>query len=211
MKKGVFIITCLLITTAALWVFSKNGTLIAQFQSQPYLTLSQIFALWSVVTIGFSFLLSIRTRWLAVQLGGMDKVVKLHMSLGGLNFGLVIWHPILLILQALPNRQAALGYLWPAFQPWLYGALSLYGFLLVLVFALYIKIKYPLWRTVHDLLIIPLILVGLHTLTVTSDVSRSSPLKLWLLLWIVLGIVSFVYKRFIAARLLLAQRGQVKT
>ena len=196
MKKGSVTITAILLFTLVLWVISKNGSLLSQIQTQPLLMLSQICALWSVILIGISFVLASRTKWLAAKLGGMDKVVKLHMYLGGLNFALVFWHPLLLILQALPDRQSALGYLWPSFQPWLYGALAIYGFLLVLLFALYIKIRYPYWKTVHDLLIFPMLLAGLHLLTVTSDVSRSWPLKLWILLWMVGAVIAYIYKRY---------------
>jgi predicted ferric reductase len=77
------------------------------------------------------------------------------------------------------------------------GVIAFYLFTMLIFVTLYLKIPYNIWKLTHNLFGIPMIFVLLHVILISSDVSNSILLKVWMLTFVVIAIISFIYKRFL--------------
>jgi len=188
-KQILFIPTFL---TLSLWVLSK--TQIQRITSDPLLSLSQIFSLVGLVYLMISLILSSRSRFLEDALGGLDKVYEIHSIVGSFSFILLINHPLLLALKAIPQASLVSQYLLlGAFLPYNLGLIGIYLMIVAFIFMVFRCLPYQLWLRSHQLLGFAGIIGGIHALLVTSDISAYLPLRLWMLLWIIAGSISFTY------------------
>ena len=186
------IISCLV--TINLWILSKNS-----FSLQnTALLVSQILALLGFVLLTDSLILSTRSRFLEKIFGGLDKLYRVHKYIGSLSFVFILNHPMLLLINALPDFKLASIYTVPGYD--LYynlGVFALYLMLLSFIFMVFIKLPYQLWKVSHQLLGFSFLLSGIHMLFISSDVSAFLPLKFWMIANFVAGTVSFIYITFL--------------
>jgi predicted ferric reductase len=160
--------------------------------------LDQISALLAVVFLSFEFFLATRIRIVEFLFDGLDKVYKAHHTSGAIGFSLFILHPIFLILNALPNSTLALNYILPSNTiSYTLGVIAFYIFTLLIVCTLFIKLPYKVWKQTHILFGVPLLFLFFHILLISSDISNSLLLKIWVLSLIILAIISYIYKRFL--------------
>ena len=163
-----------------------------------WLTVSQMVSLLGSTLLAISFILSGRWRFVEDWFGGMDKVYKNHHLFGGLAFVFLLHHPLLLILDVLPDLNFSRNYLWFSnFAPYNWGILSLYAMMLMLIFTLLLNLPYSLWKKTHEFMGFALLFASLHVLTITSDVSRFLPLRLWLIFLLLVAGYSVIYRRFL--------------
>jgi predicted ferric reductase len=158
----------------------------------------QLTGLIGTVTLSWSFLLTTRQHIWEKLFGGLDRTYKAHHILGGIAFILLLQHPLAMIIGSLPHNALAL-YLVPFQTGWDYtmGQLALYVMLLLLVLTLYIPLSYRLWKWTHEWMGSVILLGGIHSLLIVSDVSRYLPLRLYILGFTLLGLMAAVYKRFL--------------
>jgi predicted ferric reductase len=187
------------IITFILFFLSKTSP--ASILSNPLLSLSQIFSLIGAVLLSFTFILSSRFNFLEKYFGSLDKVYKQHHLYGAVAFLLLISHPLLLALQAFLNSTSAAIYLFPSTNLiYTAGILALYSLIIFLTFTLLIKLPYHLWYLTHQFMGIVLIFALVHINFITSDVSRFPLLKIWIIFWILLALISYLYKKFFYVR-----------
>jgi predicted ferric reductase len=158
---------------------------------------SQIASLIGVVLLSFTFILSSRFNFLEKYFGSLDKVYKQHHLYGAIAFLLLISHPLLLALQAFLNSTPAAIYLFPSTN-FIYsaGVLALYALIFFLLFTLLIKLPYHLWYFTHQFMGIVLFFALIHINFITSDLSRFPLLKIWIITWILLALISYLYRKF---------------
>jgi len=185
-----------LLITINLFLMSKANIL--ESLSSPLLFFSQLFSLLGSVLLCLSFVLGSRARILEKIFGGLDKVIKLHHIVGGVSFVLLINHPILLAVEALPNYSLASKYLFlSSIFEYNVGVVALYGMIILLLLTLVIKLPYDLWLKTHDTFGIVLFFACLHIFFITSDVSRYIPLRIWMFVNLGVGMFFYIYKVFL--------------
>lgn len=186
--------------TFVLFLLSKTDSV--SLFTNPLLSLSQVASLIGAVLLSFTFLLSSRFNFLEKFFGSLDKIYKQHHLYGAVAFLLLISHPLLLALQAFQNSISANIYLFPSTNLiYSAGVLALYSLILFLTFTLLIKIPYHLWYFIHQLMGIVLFFALIHVNFINSDISRSPFLRIWIIGWLLLALVSSLYKKFLFTHL----------
>jgi len=116
-----------------------------------------------------SLILMVREPAFSSRFGGLDRMYRWHHRLGVLAYGLLLAHPLLLAGQALPgNPQAAWKILSPWSQAWpgMLGWGALLGLMLGLGATFAIRLRYSVWRPLHALLSVGVLLGIGHVLMV---------------------------------------------
>jgi len=186
----------LVLITTNLFLLSKSN--IIESVIDPLLFLSQLFSLLGTVLLCYNFVLASRSRFLENLFGGLDKVIKLHHIIGGISFVLLINHPVLLAVKALPNYVLASKYLFLSntFE-YNMGVIALYGMIILLLLTIVIKLPYNFWLKTHGVFGIVLIFASLHIFFINSDVASYLPLRIWIFLNLGVGMFFYIYKVFL--------------
>lgn len=157
---------------------------------------AQIFGLFGLMCLAWGFLLSTRHSLLEDLFGGLDKAYKVHHIVGGLSLVFLLQHPLFMLIGALPHNSLVLYLLPIGTIDYTLGQLALYLMIFLLVLTFYVPLPYRFWKWSHEWMGLVMILGGLHSVLVYSDVSRYAPLKIWIVAWSVMGILAYLYKRF---------------
>lgn len=180
-----------LITVWLWWLSKPTGYPYSLF---PIFSLGQISGLLGTVLLSLTLLLS--TRWSVIEdlFGGLDKVYKTHHLVGIGSFVLLLSHPLLFASELLPDWQA----FWRMFQlssdvALSAGVMGLYVMVFAFLFIALIKLPYHWWLWTHRVLGLSILFGGAHALLVGSDIGAFIPLKIWMLMWIVIGSCSAIY------------------
>lgn len=198
-NRGWLVIGLSLLITVNLYLLSKPE--ISTIVNSPFQSLSQIFSLIGTVLLSITFILSSRARFIEQWMGGLDKLYKSHHLIGGVSFTLLIHHPLLLALNILPHTELISTYLIPGSNlAYSAGIISLYLLIILLIATLLLKLPYHLWLATHRFMGLSMLFATIHIFLISSDVSRSIALRYWIFSWIILAIISIVYKRFLYYR-----------
>lgn len=193
-----FAIFFICLVTLNLWFLSKENI---SFANDPLRLLSQILALWAIILMAISCLLTTRLKILEDFFGGLDNVYLVHRITGALAFIFAVNHPLLLASRLAREPSQALPYLMPgASLDFNLGVFSLY--LLVALFALilFAQMSYRVWQLCHRFLGLAFILGAAHTFLISQDMAIFFPLKLWINSFISLGFYSLIYTIFLYQR-----------
>lgn len=194
--EGKELIWILLGVTLGLYLMSKPN--LEELIYTPLSSVSQTLGLLGSVLMSVTFVLGSRAKFLEDLFGGMDKVLKIHHISGGVSFLMLISHPMIMAIEAIPNYKIAASYFFLGENiSYNFGVLALYTMIATLIFTLVIRLPYHIWIKTHDLMGVVLIFAGLHIYLISSDVSRFLPLRLWIFLFLVAGLVSYAYKVFL--------------
>lgn len=182
--------------TTLLWILSKGS--IDVLWATPATTLAQFAGLIGITALAWNFFLAARFRFVDAMFGGLDKVFKEHSRSGKIAFTLMLAHPILLIVEALPSWDLVRLYLLPG-QFWMlnWGIFALWGFVVLIVLTLFVKLPYHIWKQTHRFMGLPFALVALHVANIQSDVAVYLPLRYWILGIAIASLVLYVYKVFL--------------
>ncbi len=193
---GTPLIISILTITVCLFVLSKIENNIPIVMS--WRTVSQLISLLGTALLAITFVLSSRFSIVETWFGGMDKVYKVHHIAGGVAFVLLLHHPLLLLIESIPNYNLGLKYVW--FSDTLAynaGVASLYSMMLMLIFTFLINLPYNLWKRTHEFMGLALLFASIHVVTISSDVSRFYPLRFWIIFLLALALISALYVRFL--------------
>lgn len=193
--KTIFFILFPILLTINLWVFSKSDFKLVI--TQPYRSLGQVFGLLGIVLMSLTLVLTTRNKKIEELFGGMDKVYSIHHILGATSFVFLINHPLLFVVQSLPNLKVAFLYLFPGTDiAYNLGIFAIYFMILSFIFMVFIKLPYHIWKITHQFLGVTFLLGAIHTLIIASDVSSYPPLRIWIGFVIGIGIISELYTLF---------------
>lgn len=112
-----------------------------------------------------SLLLMVRETWLAERLGGLERMYAWHHVLGTLAYVVLLAHPLAL---AADNLAASPAMAWALLSPWAQGWplwsgwLALLCLMLGMAAAFAKRLPYPLWRWLHGLLGVGILLACVH-------------------------------------------------
>lgn len=158
-------------------------------------------------TVGFSLyawnlILSARIGWLERQFGGLDKLYKVHHTIGGLAFILLLIHPALITLRyATLSLASAYEFLLPSLAdiPLQAGKLALGGLVVVLFITFYVWVSHERFVWIHRLTGVLFAVVVYHAFFVTGSRILQVPALAWylgMLAAVALGLFTyrFVFK-----------------
>ena len=200
-KFPVFLVVILLfLNTVNLWIASKSSLDI--IWETPLRSASQILALLGIILMSLTIVLSAKIRLVDKILNGLDKAYNIHRIAGSAAFILLLNHPLLLVVQALPQAKLALTYLFPSSSfAYNLGIFGIYLMVLAFVCMFFIRLPYDIWKLTHKLLGPAFLLGGIHALLIGSDVSNFLPLRIWIGFFIAIGAISAIYSLFLFRRL----------
>jgi predicted ferric reductase len=181
--------------------------------SEWFVLASKIFITTGTIFLCLNYILAARIKLLEKWFKGLDKMYGLHNWLGRWGMTLAILHPIMhLIAKTIRDSEAnGIGlskvlanirffFLPGGFEFINYGILALYLFGLLVVLTIFIKLPYEIWKPIHSLMGIPLIIAALHILKVNPGGGEGivlNPYYIWLYAWLILGVIAYIYKFFL--------------
>jgi predicted ferric reductase len=166
-------------------------------------SLGQITGLAGMVMFSISLILGARLRFLDKYFYGLDKIYQNHHIFGALSFSLILFHPLFLVFKYIQFslRDAAMFFMPSTNIPIGYGIISLFLMIVLMVLTFYIPLRYERWKISHKFLVLVFLFAILHTFYISSDVSRDSILRVYILGLSAFGLAaglwrSFAYKAF---------------
>lgn len=189
------VVALLCFITFNLWIISKQNINI--ILDNPMRSASQVLALMGIVLMSLTIVISTRAKFIEKILMGLDKAYGIHQIVGSLAFIFILNHPLLLVIQALPQVKLTAMYLLPSLNiAYTLGIFALYAMILSFVFIVFIKLPYDLWKLTHKLLGLAFLLGSIHSLLIGSDMSTFFPLRIWIGSFIAIGSISVIYSLF---------------
>jgi len=165
-------------------------------------SLGQLTGLIGTVLFSLNLVLASRHRYLEKFFFGLNQAYFNHHWLGGSAFILLLFHPLLLVIKYIPLSIALAAQF---FLPLPFdiakstGILALALMIVLLWLTFYIRPRYQLWKTTHKFLGLAFWLASLHVYFIPSDVARSLPLRIYMLVFIVLGFLAILYRTVLNA------------
>lgn len=194
MKKiiTILIIILSLAMTVSLWLSGKSD--ISLTLKDNLRSLSQILALLGTVITAQTLILSAKISQLESWLDGLDKQLHLHRWLGSLGFIFLLNHPILLVIDSLPDLGLSVNYLFLSqILSYNLGVISLYLMIFGFVCMIFVKLPYQWWLKSHQALGLSFLVGSFHALIIGSDLATNIALRYWLWFWLVAGVLAAFY------------------
>jgi predicted ferric reductase len=195
-KWGWIAITLIAFAPIVLWLFAPTYPSRFHDFETTLTNLGQISGLIGTVLLSLNFILTTRLKSLEKYFRGLNDVYVKHELFGKIAFGLLLFHPLLLISKYTNGSlKEILVFLLPGAQ-WdnNFGVLSLGLMLVLIVLTLYLRPRYNFWKITHKFFGLALALAGLHIFLIPSDVSTYMPLRVYILAFIALGLLAYTYK-----------------
>lgn len=168
--------------------------------------LGKLSGLLGLAAFACTLLLSARFIWLDKLFYGLPKVINIHRYLGVISFTLIILHPLFLAARLLPiSAQAPMSIflLWSD-AAFTFGYIAILLFMALIVMTFFWRLNYEKLKSLHSLLAVPLMLGGVHSILIDSDV-KATPILAWYYI-ILISVSTLLY----LTRLLLISLG-IKT
>lgn len=197
--KGRVILTVSLVITTILWLLFQFR--LEEFPSLFFIQLNQIAALLGTLLLSWSMLLITRLNVLEKLFEGLDKVYRAHKWSSIWGMILITMHVVSLAILRIPNIDNAIKIFFPVHNQ-KYINLGAWSFWLFVFFVLTtiwmkkIKMSYQVWKYLHKVTGLALILAFLHIVMLPGNMTASPVLNIWLLLTTGTGIASWIYFEF---------------
>jgi len=192
----------LVLTTLAIWVGSK--WYYGDWFSNPCKYPAKAASLTSITLMCAAVLLSTRIRPIESFFLGLDKVYQVHKRIGQWAFFIIIFHPLFLAADKLPDLGKFLGYMWfqsPKGDPYIiglnFGVAVFLLMALLIALTLWIKPPYGVWKKTHEWFGLVVVLAVTHILVLDADVAKYPVLRVWVYLLLLCALGGFVYIRFL--------------
>jgi predicted ferric reductase len=199
-KQGNIILIASLVITMILWLIFQFR--LEEFPSLFFVQLNQITALIGTLLLSWSMLLATRLNFLERLFDGLDKVYKAHKWTGIWGMILITMHVVSLAILRIPNFSNTIKIFFPVHsQTYInLGAWSFWlfvFFVLITIFVKKIKMSYQIWKYLHKVTGVALILAFVHIVMLPGNITASPVLNIWLLLTTGTGIASWIYFEFL--------------
>lgn len=185
-----FLIAILSIIPVGIWAFMEP--LGVRFLDVNSITTSigQIFGLVGMTLFSLNLILAGRFKFLDKYFKGLDRVYIHHSKIGSLAFSFMLFHPILLAVKylAISTKEAALFFVPFLDMPVTWGIISLLILIVLISLTFYFKIKYNVWKISHKFMILAFAFSFLHTLLISSDISRNYFLRYYIFTLAIIGL-----------------------
>jgi len=192
------IILILSLIPVAIWVFM--APISSRFSDLNTITtsLGQILGLVGMSLFSINLILAGRFKILDKYFKGLDKVYANHSKIGSISFSMILFHPLLLVVQylSISTKAAALFFVPFINMPITWGIISLFMMIVLISFTFYIKLKYHIWKISHKFMIVAFMFGVIHTLTVSSDISRNDFLRYYIFSLAFVGLIVSIRQAF---------------
>ncbi len=164
-------------------------------------SLGQLAGLVGITLFSVNLILSSRLKFLDRFFYGLDRVYNHHRTIGAIAFSLLLFHPLFLVVKyiQISLRSAALFFIPVGNQPGVnFGIIALFLMIVLMGITFYLSLKYQNWKLTHKFMVAVFIFAILHVISVTSDVSRDSFLRFYILGLSFLGLAGGFYRAFLS-------------
>lgn len=159
-------------------------------------SLGKMLGLFGMILFSITFLMNTRIKPIENIFGGLDKELKHHHIMGTIAFVTIMIHPMALLASYIAmsfSKTFVFLFSYGALAVWI-GIIGLFMMELFLLFTFLINLKYEKWKFVHRLLGVAFIFASIHVLLITSDTKTSLFLRIYMIIFILVGLASFVYR-----------------
>jgi predicted ferric reductase len=193
-----FIIVILSFIPVIIWAFMEPLGLRFFDLNTTTTSLGQIFGLVGMVLFSINLILAGRFKFIDRYFKGLDKAYHNHHKIGAIAFSLLLFHPLFLVVKyiTISIREAGLFFVPFINMPVTWGIISLLIMIVLICLTFYIKLKYHKWKLSHKFMTLAFFFAVLHTLFITSDISRNDFLKYYILILAGLGLFAIARKVF---------------
>ena len=183
-----------------LWLFSLPETTFRNPGNPIIIFTSQALAILGMAMFALAFVLAARAKWMEPFFGGLDKMYDTHHKIAKTAFFLLLAHPILLLARFIPYRiDKAILFLFPfhARSAVNFGSYAWWGFLILMILTLVIKIAYDKWKISHKFLGIFFILGAFHIFLIDGNITNTVLLSVYFVFLVGAGITAYIYRIFL--------------
>lgn len=190
---GLFVVLVLSLVPVVIWYLLKPYNV---FGVNIMTGLGEIFALVGMALFSLTMFISARIKSMEKYFGSLGRSYKIHHTLGGIAFILLLFHPLFLagsyLLVSL--RSAALFLLPGSDVVMNLGFISLYGMAAIMILTLFVKLPYHIKKNMHKIFGAVFIIGALHSFLVASDITRNPVLFYYMFGLFILGIFTVFYR-----------------
>lgn len=163
-------------------------------------SLGQIAGIVGLALFSINLIISARFKPVERFFYGLNNIYSLHHKIGTFAFVLLLFHPLFLVFSYLSvSLQSAAEFFIPFIDiPITYGLSALLMMIILMVLTFYIKLKYNKWKFSHKFMVFAFALAFLHSLFISSDISRDSFLRIYLLTLGIVGLAASFYQAFLS-------------
>lgn len=196
-RIGWLIIIILTVIPLLLWLLGSS--LSVRFGS-IYLALGSIGKISGIIAVVLfcaNIFLTTRLSFIEDLFGGLNKVYIAHHLTGGIALCIALLHPIALSIQraSISLREGALLLL-PRLDELAIalGIIALWIFIGLMIITFYLSLPYRVWLITHKFLGLVLLLMLLHVVLISSDVSNRPFLRTYLIVLMIIALIAYVYR-----------------
>ncbi|OGI15378.1 hypothetical protein A3K63_05710 [Candidatus Micrarchaeota archaeon RBG_16_49_10] len=162
----------------------------------------QVAGLVGMAMFSMTLVLNTRLKVFEDYFGGLNKVYIAHHIFGAIAFILLMFHPLFLAGRfLLVSVRSATSFLLPSANwPINFGMFALLSMMVLLILTLFVKLSYNRWLPTHKFLGGAFFLASLHIFLIPSDISRSLPLRYYMLSLAALGLAAYSYKTLFGSK-----------
>ncbi len=159
-------------------------------------SLGQVLGLVGMVLFSINLILAGKLKFLDKYFKGLDKVYINHSRLGAISFSMLLFHPLFLVVKyiTISTQQAAMFFVPFTDMPVTWGIISLFLMIILISFTFYIKLKYHIWKMSHKFMTLAFFFAIIHTLFISSDVSRNNFLRYYILILAAISLLIIIRK-----------------
>jgi len=159
-------------------------------------SLGQITGIVGLTLFSLNLILSVRIKAVERFFYGLDRIYDNHHKIGAISFSLLLFHPLFLVVSYLSvSLRAAVDFFMPFTDiPITYGIVALFLMIILLGLTFYSKLRYHRWKFTHKFMVLAFVFALLHSLTISSDISRDAFLRIYLLTLGLLGLGAGFYQ-----------------
>jgi len=160
----------------------------------------QLIGIAGIVLFSLNLILSLRVKVIENLVYGLNNVYNFHHKIGAISFILLLFHPLFLVCSYLSvSLKSAAEFFIPFYNiPITYGSISLLLMTVLIALTFYIKLKYNNWKFSHKFMVLVFVFALLHSIYITSDISRDVFLRVYLLGLGMIGLVASFYQAFLS-------------
>lgn len=163
-------------------------------------SIGQIAGILGFAMFSVNLLLSARFQFIEKLFAGLPGIYKSHRQLGSIGFSLILLHPLFLVVSYLSvSLRAAMDFFTPFNNLAVtYGSISLFLMMVLIILTFYIKLKYNHWKFSHKFMVLAFAFGLLHAFLISSDISRDTFLRVYLLGFGLAALAAGFYQSFLS-------------
>lgn len=183
-----------------LWIIEKPLGIRFVNNITTFTSFGQIFGLAGTCLLIYVIIFSTRPKFLEDKFGGLDKIYKSHHKVGIFAWVFLLMHPLMLSFAQLHFSFLRIFKYFIPGQDLIVnlGIFAIFIMIILLSLTLFFRPTFKTWKITHKFLALVVLLGTFHSLLVGSDISRFLPLKIYMMMLLLLGIILVIYQIFLS-------------